>query len=403
MNDNSNQSEKRKIAFVCQRYGMDVNGGAEQFCRLTAERLASVFDVTVYTTCAEDYVTWADVFSSGEDTLNGIRILRFPVSRERNPGRFALVNRVVTGLQLHYDFLEKIWIREQGPVCELLTEAVLHDQDDYETIFFVTYLYYTTVSCLMHDVRKAVLIPTLHDEPPVYLHSYDRVFANAKGFVWLTPEERAFAYRRFPGTEDKQSILTGLGIDLPPVQQDLLPPVLRDQPYLVYEGRIDIMKNCDRMFEFFLRYKEDHKEKKLKLALMGKQVCSIPESLDIIYLGFVDEATKAVVLSRARALLLFSHFESLSIAVLESMAVGRPVMVDNHCEVLRGHCDRSGAGFSFTDYGDFEQKLNLLMEDQAAYEAMCKKGTEYINKNYRWDPILRKYCQLIDAIAAEGK
>ncbi len=48
----------KKIAFVCQRYGLEVNGGAELLCRQLAERLNRYYDVEVITTCAVDYVTW---------------------------------------------------------------------------------------------------------------------------------------------------------------------------------------------------------------------------------------------------------------------------------------------------------------------------------------------------------
>src|SRR5690606_32916009 len=48
-----------KIACVVHRYGPDIAGGSEAHCRGIAERLAATHDVTVLTSCARDYLTWA--------------------------------------------------------------------------------------------------------------------------------------------------------------------------------------------------------------------------------------------------------------------------------------------------------------------------------------------------------
>ena len=47
---------KDKVAFVVIRYGQNMNGGAEQHCRMLAERLVTHYDVEILTTCVKDYV-----------------------------------------------------------------------------------------------------------------------------------------------------------------------------------------------------------------------------------------------------------------------------------------------------------------------------------------------------------
>ena len=79
-----------KIAIVVQRYGADINGGAELHARYIAERLARHADVRVLTTCARDYLTWRNEFTAGVDHVNGIAVERFRVSRERNEAEFGL-------------------------------------------------------------------------------------------------------------------------------------------------------------------------------------------------------------------------------------------------------------------------------------------------------------------------
>ena len=78
-----------KIAFVCQRYGAEVNGGAEAECRAYAEHLAHYYDVEVITTCALDYTTWKNHYPAGVEKINGVTVRRFPVIRERSSQHFG--------------------------------------------------------------------------------------------------------------------------------------------------------------------------------------------------------------------------------------------------------------------------------------------------------------------------
>ena len=78
-----------KVAIVVQRYGADINGGAELHARYIAEHLARHVEVEVLTTCATDYITWRNDRPEGVETVHGIPVRRFPVRREREPEEFA--------------------------------------------------------------------------------------------------------------------------------------------------------------------------------------------------------------------------------------------------------------------------------------------------------------------------
>ena len=78
-----------KLAVVVQRYGADINGGAELHARYVAEHLARHAEVEVLTTCARDYVTWANELPAGVEQVHGVPVRRFPVARERDVNDFA--------------------------------------------------------------------------------------------------------------------------------------------------------------------------------------------------------------------------------------------------------------------------------------------------------------------------
>ena len=79
-----------KVAIVVQRYGADINGGAEQHARYVAEHLATHVQVEVLTTCAHrDYISWKNEFPPGREVIHGIPVHRFPVAVERDAVEFG--------------------------------------------------------------------------------------------------------------------------------------------------------------------------------------------------------------------------------------------------------------------------------------------------------------------------
>ena len=78
-----------KLAVVVQRYGAEINGGAELHARYIAAHLARHVEVEVLTSCARDYITWANDYAPGTTTEGGVPVRRFPVSRTRSPQEFG--------------------------------------------------------------------------------------------------------------------------------------------------------------------------------------------------------------------------------------------------------------------------------------------------------------------------
>ena len=66
-----------KLLYVIQRYGDQIVGGSESACRHFAERLvARGHEVHVLTSCAHDYVDWADEYPAGTEIINGVTTFR---------------------------------------------------------------------------------------------------------------------------------------------------------------------------------------------------------------------------------------------------------------------------------------------------------------------------------------
>ena len=88
-----------RLLFVVQRYGREVAGGAELLCREFATRLAARgHSVEVVTSCALNYVDWANHYPAGTAELDGVTVHRLPVAHQRDDRLFEALNtRVVWG------------------------------------------------------------------------------------------------------------------------------------------------------------------------------------------------------------------------------------------------------------------------------------------------------------------
>jgi hypothetical protein len=71
------------------------------------------------TTCALDYVTWANDLPAGEETINRVKVRRFPVSRPRNTKDFGRRSLFVFD-QPHSVADELAWLESEGPTSPAL-------------------------------------------------------------------------------------------------------------------------------------------------------------------------------------------------------------------------------------------------------------------------------------------
>lgn len=391
----------KKVAVICQRYGLEVNGGAEYYAREIAERLADRYEVEVLTTCAVDYVTWNNTYEAGVCNVNGIRVIRFPSEEPRSPHFGDIDTQLRSDPHPSMELQEK-WLRAQGPYCPKLPAYLKEHLDEYDAVICVTYLYYPASKCIEVAGKKAIFIPTAHTEPYLYMSYYRDAFTKCGGFVFLTHEEADLVHKVFHNDSIPYEIC-GVGVDVP---EKVDPEAFRKKygvdDYIVYVGRIDGGKGCDVLFRYFAEYKKRNPQRAVKLVLMGKPVLPIPKDENIKPLGFVSEEDKFNGIRGAKALILPSQYESLSIAVLEAMRESVPVIVNGACDVLRGHCIRSNGGLYYRNYFEFEGCLNYLYDHPEEYSVMCGNARAYVDRDYQWSAIAKKFDRIIDTVSGGG-
>ena len=385
-----------KVAFVIQRCGLEVNGGAETHCLKIAQRMSRHWDTEILTTCALDYMTWQNHYPVGLAEVSGVKVRRFRVAKQRNVKAF---NRLSEKLSVRVEEAsiqeQEAWMLAQGPWSPDLISYVSQHQDEYNAFIFFTYLYATTYFVLPWVAHKAYLAPLAHDEWTIYMSMWDKFFEKPRGFIFNTVEERDFLKARFPKASLEGSVI-GVGVDS---LESYNAKNFRQQynihePFLLYIGRVDSSKGCEELFRYFM----DSRNQKIgsrKLVLLGKPTMRIPKHPDIIPLGFVDEQTKWDALAGCDLLVMPSPYESLSMVLLEAWSVGKPVLVNGKCKVLVEQCRRAQAGLWYTNKDEFQVAMETMNVNKLVTNKLGLQGRIFVNKKYVWSKIENLYLNLL--------
>lgn len=382
----------KRLALVVQRYGTRVAGGAEYHSRWVVEQLRPHFDLTIFTTTAEDYITWEEVFPAGETELDGVRVLRYPVLERRDMRNFDAYSEWIYH-QDHRDVDEERWLRLQGPYCPDLIEALRANRRSYDLFLFFTYLYYPTVKGITEVGNRAVLLPTAHDEQAIRLRLFKRVFDAPIGFLLNTHEERRFVEKMFDFGHRPRDVV-GMGIEWPEPPPDPAPVLEKfglNRPFCLSSGRISVGKGHDLLVRNYHRIDAD-----LDLVLFGKLDLELPDDPRIRFLGFLSEEEKWALTRAARFSIQPSRYESLSLTLLESWSMGVPVLINSQCAVLMDHLRQCGGGLHYAGDDEFVDAVQLLVRDSARLQEMGEAGMAYTKKHYAARAVARRYVDFLN-------
>jgi glycosyltransferase involved in cell wall biosynthesis len=389
-----------KLAFVVQRYGLEISGGAELHCRWVAEHMARHAQVEVLTTRAADYITWKDHYPAGIETVNDLTVRRFSVAGTRHPARFGRIQERVLNLE-HTDKDERQWLDEEGPRSPSLIRFIRRHADDYDFFIFFSYRYYHSYWGVRSVPRQAVLVPTAERDPVINLRLFKDMLRLPRGFIYNSYEEQAMI-QAVSRNQDVPGVVVGVGTVVPESSsaERFRARHGLEGDYIIYIGRVDQNKGCPQLFDHFLRFKRETGSA-VKLVMIGGSVLPIPDHPDIRYLGVLPEEDKFDALSGALLLVMPSFYESLSMVTLEAWALGKPVLANALCEVLQGQCRRSNGGLYYADYQEFREALGLLLASPGLRESLGRNGSDYFQANYTWPAIEKKYLDLLGLLAGD--
>ncbi|MSO45304.1 MAG: hypothetical protein EXQ59_00845 [Acidobacteria bacterium] len=419
-----------KFAFISPRYGAEITSGPAHGARLLAEQLSERHDVDVLTTCASDPSTWRNETSEGVDRVRGVLVRRFAVSEPRDVLGFQqLSDRVLPGGQSRQDEIE--WVRRLGPSSPSLVDFLKRQHRNYDVLVFFSLFHATTLQGFPIAPERSVLFPHLQVHPALRFGIWPDLLRQARAIGYFSACERAVG-RAFlqiaPGAEE----VVGIGIDAahpqtyPRHQEDPADdPVTDDEvvvepdevmeaaylagrgvpfrrrhrldgPFAIYGGRVAANNGSEEMLEHFDAFASADGD--TALVLMGVKLMKVPEASYLRHAGVLPDRERMNAYDAAAVTLAPDAGDLLAETVLESLAVGTPVLAAAMNQAAVEHLRRSNGGLYYANREEFVEALRTITADAALRGKMGESGRQYIHQHHRWEVVLTRFERLTSKV-----
>lgn len=198
-------------------------------------------------------------------------------------------------------------------------------------------------------------------------------------------------------TYNRESTFIPTGVNPPTIERpDLIRRYgLEGNDYILFAARLVREKGAHYLIDAFRRLRTN-----LKLVIAGDAQHEEPykatlHSLanadsSIRFIGFATGRLLNELFSNAFAFVLPSEIEGLSTALLEAMSYGNCCLASDIPENREALCDH-GYYFSSGDVDDLSKKLEFLVHNPAAVEAVKHDAQKYVLENYLWDDIAARF------------
>jgi glycosyltransferase involved in cell wall biosynthesis len=423
-----------RFCFVTPRYGAEISSGAEHGCRLLAEQLADRHDVEVLTTTARHPQTWKNDYAEGTDKIRGVLVRRFSVSQPHDAGAFTAFSRQLQETaRSRHDELE--WVRRLGPWSPGLLEHLRRQHRSYDALVFFSLHHATTVHGLQVAPDRSILFPYLQLTPALRFALWGELLRMPSAIGLFSAAERRLlrGYVRCTTTDDE---VVGIGIEpshqqaYPRHQQDPADaPVREDEeavdagasqtpayldgrgvpfrrrhrlygPLALYGGRVESDNGCEEMLEYFDSYSAANGD--TTLALMGVKMMKVPDERNVRQAGVLPDRERMAAFEAADVTVAPAADDLLGEPLLESMAVGTPVLANARNAAAVEHCRRGGGGLYYANRDEFVEALRLLMTNARMRERLGESGRQYVRTQYRWEAVLGRFERLVGKVRKSG-
>jgi glycosyltransferase involved in cell wall biosynthesis len=410
-----------KFAFITPRYGADVSTGPDHACRLLAEHVSERHDVDVLTTCARDPRTWKNEYSEGVDRVRGALVRRFAVAQTREPV-FSLPRSRTEELD---------WVRRNGPWAPGLIDYLKRQHRSYDALVFFCLTASPTVHGIQVAPDRSVVFPYLQLEPALRFGLFAEILSSARSVGLISAAERRLL-RSYVHVAPQHEEVVGIGVDPSPEQSyprhqqnpaDSVTEVEataptddeEDEPsylssrgvpfrrrhrlygsFALYGGRIEPDNGSEEMLEYFDTFAGS--DGGSALVLMGVKMMKVAEEPYLRMASVLPERERMIAYEAADVTIAPNADDLVAQSVLESMAVGTPVLATARNVAAVEHCRRANAGLYYANRDEFVEAMRLLMGNKGIRDRLGENGRSYVRQQFRWDAVVGRFERLVSKI-----
>lgn len=368
-------------------------------------------------------MTWAMHYTPSEISERGLQICRFEHPQRNDGGRARVPLRHKLRF-LGAPLLDSLgrtrvlkpsgvddldghqFVRRQGPYCKGIVSLLREGQDRFDAAVFFTALYHPTAEGLPVWGPRSVLVPTLHDEKAMYLPLFHQTFATAGTVLWNTAAERRLAGRMYGELVAAKGCVVGAAASAttPTNAQIAQARIAYGIPerYLVCVGRVEAGKGCAELLNAWRRLGSRIGD--YGLVFVGQGSMALSNATNVFATGFVEAPVRDALMAGARALVVPSRKESLSLVLLEAMAMCVPVLANGQCEALSDHIEASGGGTAFRGGRELMAAIwEALTRDDNARARMGQAGRRYVQTNYSAEVIKRQWLHAVEQVCEKAE
>jgi glycosyltransferase involved in cell wall biosynthesis len=358
---------------------------------LAQAQAAEGHDVIVLTT---DALTRASRLPAGEAMADGVRAIRLP--------NFSLIARARFNLSTPMGFTREIRRLLTSHPIELIH---CHELRTVENL---------RVAALSAETAPPLIVSP-HGTLPYSIgrgaakRAWDRAFSRRvlprfSAVAALTRAEaadaRALWTRYGVALHDDQIAVVPNGVDgelaktLPSKAEARSRWSLGDGPVVLFLGRLTARKGLVLLVSAFAALRGAFPSARLLIAGPDEDAQATAAARDaarelggaVVWAGFVNGDERLAALAAADVFVLPAFGEGFSIAMLEAMACGVPVLVGPECHFPEA--EEAGAGLVVPlDPGAWTSSLRRVLEDEVLRRAMGVRGRDLVRSTYGWPRI----------------